>query len=82
MDNAGGGAQLITMLVTFALIGIPIALMNAAIAKRKGKSGAFYGWMSIIPAVGYFMVWFLISLTDKAIVDKIDRLLEIAEKKV
>jgi hypothetical protein len=38
-------------------------------------------WMSIIPFVGIFMSLFLISLTDKAVVDKLDRLLEAVEKK-
>jgi Co/Zn/Cd efflux system component len=60
---------------------IPLALVNANIANRKGRSKTFYGWMSIIPFVGMFMSLFLISLTDKAVVDKIDRLLEALEKK-
>jgi hypothetical protein len=47
----------------------------------KGRSRTFYGWMSIIPFVGTFMSLFLISLTDNAVVDKLDRLLEAVEKK-
>jgi uncharacterized membrane protein (GlpM family) len=77
MSNAGGGgAQLITMLVTFMLIAIPIAFLNANIAKRKGKSAAEFGWLSVIPFVGYFVAIYLVSLTDKALMDKVDKILE------
>ena len=77
MSNAsGGGAQLMTMLVTFVMIAIPIAILNANIAKRKGKSAAQFGWLSVIPFVGYFIAIYLVSLTDKALLDKVDRILE------
>jgi hypothetical protein len=72
----GGGTQLVTMLVTFGLIMIPIAILNATIAKRKGKSAAEFGWLSVIPIVGYFITIYLISLTDKALLDKVDKILE------
>jgi len=72
----GGGTQLITMLVTFGLIMVPIAILNATIAKRKGKSAAEFGWLSVIPLVGYFVSIYLISLTDKALMDKVDKILE------
>ncbi len=76
-SSAGsGGAQLITMLVTFTIIMIPIAILNAAIARRKGKSAAQFGWLSVIPFVGYFLAIYLLSLTDKALQDKVDRILE------
>jgi hypothetical protein len=73
MDSATAtGGSLITMLITFMLIGIPIAVLNAAIARRKGRSGAKFGWLSVIPFVGYFLAIYLVSLTDKALMDKID----------
>jgi len=74
---SGGGAQLITMLVTILIIMIPIAILNATIAKRKGKNAAEFGWLSVIPFVGYFVAIYLLSLTDKALQDKVDRILEI-----
>jgi hypothetical protein len=74
--TGGGGTQLITMLVTFGLIMVPIAILNATIAKRKGKSAAEFGWLSAIPLVGYFVSIYLISLTDKALMDKVDKILE------
>ncbi len=74
------GASTITMLVTFFLILLPIAIVNAIVAKRKGRSRALYGWLSIIPLVGYFLLFFLISLPDKELMDKIDRILANTQK--
>jgi hypothetical protein len=76
---SGGSTQLVTMLVTFLLIMVPIAILNASIAKRKGKSGAEFGWLSVIPFVGYFLTIYLVSLTDKSLSDRVDRILEIME---
>lgn len=81
MYHGGLGVRFVVMLITWYLFVIPLAFVNANIAKRKGRSKTFYGWMSIIPFVGMFMCLFLISLTDKAVVDKIDRLLEAVERK-
>ncbi len=76
-STSGGGAQLVTMLVTFVIFMIPIAVLNATIAKRKGKNAAEFGWLSVIPLVGYFVAIYLLSLTDKALQDKVDKILEI-----
>ena len=70
------GAQLVTMLITLLLLMVPIAILNATIAKRKGKNAAEYGWLSIIPIVGYFVAIYLLSLTDKALQDKVDKIIE------
>ena len=75
-STSGGGAQLATMLVTFLILMIPIAILNATIAKRKGKNAAEFGWLSVIPMVGYFVAIYLLSLTDKALQDKVDKILE------
>jgi hypothetical protein len=58
------------------MIAIPIAILNANIAKRKGKSAAEFGWLSVIPFVGYFIAIYLVSLTDKALMDKVDKIIE------
>ncbi len=80
MDSAATAAgSLITMLGTFVLIEIPIAVLNANIARRKGRSGAMFGWLSVIPVVGYLLAIYLLSLTDKALLDKIDSLAAVLE---
>ena len=76
MSSGGGGTQLVTMLATFVLIFISLAILNASIAKRKGKRCAAYGWLSIIPVVGGLFSIYLISLTDKAVIGKLDQLLK------
>lgn len=79
-QSLGGGKQLITMFVTFGLLIIPILFVNAAIAKRKGRSQVKYILLSLIPLVGIYLLWNLISLPDKDLKDKIDQILEIVEK--
>ncbi len=74
--SSSGGAQLVTMLITFLMFMIPFAILNATIAKRKGKNAAEFGWLSVIPFVGFFVAVYLLSLTDKALQDKLDRILE------
>ena len=68
--------QFISLLVTFVLISIPFAILNTYIARRKGRSGAVYGWLSVIPMVGQLLAVYLLSLTDKELLDKVDRILE------
>ena len=75
-SHSAAGAQLVTMLVTFFIILIPFAIINAIIAKRKGKSAAEFGWLSVIPMVGPFVSLYLLSLTDKVLLDKVDRIIE------
>jgi len=75
-STGGGGTQLVTMLVTFVIIMIPLAVLNATIAKRKGKNAAEFGWLSVVPFVGGFVAIYLLSLTDKALQDKVDKILE------
>ena len=76
-SSSGGGTQLVTMLTTFAILMVPIIVLNVLIAKRKGKNVAEYGWLSVIPFVGYFLTIYLLSLTDKALQDKVDRIFEV-----
>ena len=71
------GTQLITMLLTFLILMVPIAILNGTIAKRKGRNAAEFGWLSVIPFVGFFLAIYLLSLTDKALQDKVDRILQI-----
>ena len=80
MEPAETSTSMITMLATFFLLMIPIAIVNAVIAKRKGRSRSLYGWLSVIPLVGYYLLCYLISLPDKDLIDKIERILAKTEK--
>lgn len=74
---SGGATQLVTMLFTFLILMIPFAILNASIARRKGRSGAEFGWLSVIPFVGFFIAIYLVSLTDKVLQDKVDKILQV-----
>ncbi len=83
MATAGSGTSMITMLVTFVfmlffLIAFPT--LNASIARRKGKSRALFGWFSVIPLVGLFLLFYLISLPEKELMEKIDKILAKTER--
>jgi hypothetical protein len=43
-------------------------------------SGAKFGWLSIIPGVAVLLAIYLVSLTDKAIIEKLDQVLKNTEK--
>ena len=78
MGTEGSGSSIITMVVTlvlFLLFLIAFPILNSSIAKRKGKSRALFGWFSVIPLVGFFLLFYLISLPEKELMDKIDKIL-------
>lgn len=77
MSDIGESLQHVVLWVTshdwagvtlvYFLLGIPLSFINAAIASRTGKNRTFFGWMSIIPFMGFFILVLLIaSREDKA----------------
>ena len=56
----GGGAQLVTMLVTWWILGVPLGLIPASIAKRKGRK--FGRWW----VYGIFL--FLVALIHSVVI--------------
>jgi len=77
----GPSYSTITMMLTFLILSVPTIILNATLAKRKGKSRALFAWLSVIPYVGFFLMFYLISLPDKEIIEKIDKILSLLEKK-
>ena len=69
-------AAILGAIVILAIAVIPLPILNASIAKRKGKSISMYGWLSIIPPVGLLLSIYLISLMDREIVEKINLILK------
>jgi hypothetical protein len=75
------GSSMLTMLITFfVILSVPAIILNVLVAKRKGKSRALFGWLSVIPYLGYLLLFYLISLPDEDMTEKIDRILAILEK--
>ena len=65
--------------IPLILITIPFIFLNAAIASRKGKNTFLYAILSIIPFVGLYLAIYLLSLTDKSLQDKIEKILNLLE---
>jgi hypothetical protein len=76
MADSISGAQLTTVFITLILITIPFAILNGVIARRKGKSSVLFGLLRLIPFLGLLFAIYLVSLHDKDLIDKINRLLD------
>lgn len=77
MEPQPGFAPLIPLLIMI----LPIVIINIFLAKRKGRNPIFYGIFSIIPVVGIYLAIYLASLTDKSILGKIDKLIQMLENR-
>jgi len=60
---------------------IPIAFLNAYIASRKGRNPVLFLILGFIPFVGFYLTIYLLSLTDKLLMDKIDKILNVLEQR-
>jgi hypothetical protein len=69
-------AQLITTLVTYILMGALILIISVPVTKRKGKSLVKTVLFTFIPIVNIFYLFWIISLTDKSVIDDINALKE------
>lgn len=68
MQNPNPLSPIIPMLI----VAIPVIILNYKIAIRKGKSQGLYAILGIIPVVNFFCFLYLISLTDKELIDKLN----------
>ena len=69
-EPVSGFASLVPLLI----MGIIIGLICRAIGKRKGKSPSTCFLMGMIPAFGlYYLIW-LCSLTEAAVIERLNRL--------
>ena len=67
--------------ISLIIMTIPIIILNITIAIRKDKNPALYGVLSVIPMIGFFLCLYLASLTDKAINEKIEKIINILESR-
>ncbi len=54
---------------------LPIMVLSFIIAPRKGKNPILFGLLSLIPIVNIYIICYLISLTDKSVIQKLDAIL-------
>ena len=69
-------AHSIFMIIPFLCTIIPLMIVNYIMAKRKGKNPIAYCLLSILPFVGFPLCIYLLSLIDKDIEDKINKIYE------
>jgi len=61
-------------MIPMFIIAIPMSIFSYFIARRKGHSPGLFALLGIIPLVNFFTYLYLISLTDKDIMDKINEI--------
>ncbi len=66
---------LFDLLVILLLFVLPIVVLSFIIAPRKGKNPILYGLLSLIPVMNIYIICYLISLTDKSVIEKLDAIL-------
>ena len=71
----------LTSLIPMLIISIPIIILNISIAKRKGKEKILFGILGAIPIANFISMLYLISLTDKEILEKLDEIINHLNKK-
>lgn len=62
-------------LIPIIILMVPLIFLNIAAAKRKGKDPILFGILSFIPFVNMFSFFYLISLTDKSVIEKLDMII-------
>ena len=74
-SNGPGFAAFIPLLV----MTLPLIFICHRLAKDKGKNVALYTILGIIPLVNYYILFYLVGTTNKAMEEKIDKVLSIIE---
>jgi hypothetical protein len=75
MEATNSGSVLASFL-PMILLSIPFMILNGIISKRKGKNQIGYILLSLLPLVGFCLTIYLVSLLDKDIQDKINKIYE------
>jgi hypothetical protein len=63
-------SEMLLSLVPFLLITLIAFFFSIPISRRKGKSVGFAAW-GLIPFVTPFILFYLVSLTDKSVLDRL-----------
>ena len=75
MEAANSGSVW-ALFLPMILLSIPFMILNGIISKRKGKNQVGYILLSLLPLVGLCLTIYLVSLLDKDIQDKINKIYE------
>jgi len=58
-------------LLIISLIAVAVAV---PLAQRKGKSLWVFGILSMIPGVGFYVLFYLVGITDKDVYERLSRI--------
>ncbi len=68
------GGSLIMTLVTWILLMAIFWIVTIPVTRRKGKSVVLTIVLSLIPIVGFLYIYWVFSLTDKKVLQRLDEL--------
>lgn len=71
-----GGRSIIFAIFPILFVSVPLMIVNYIMAKRKGKEPILFCLLSIFPFVGIPFAIYLLSLLDKKVEDKINKIYE------
>jgi hypothetical protein len=73
MDSDGGTAGFASFIPLF-LMGCILGIVSYFVGKRKGKNPLLCFFLCLIPGFNVFFVYYLATLTDKIVIDRLDYL--------
>lgn len=65
-------ASVFGALLPLLIVTIPVGILTIVLANRKGRTTLMWKIVGFIPMVGYYFVFYLVGITDKAVYDKLD----------
>ena len=71
---------LMVSLAPALILAIPMIILNIVTAGRKGASRVLFGILGAVPFVNIISFMYLVSLTDRAVIDALQKIMEKLEK--
>ena len=72
--------DIIPVMMMTLFVFIPLLILVIFISKRKGKNPIKYALLSFIPFAVFYIILYLISLTDQVVNEKMDKIINLLEK--
>ncbi len=61
-------------LLPLVILHIPLGIVMIMLAKRKGHTSFWWKIIGFVPVIGWYPLWYLVGITDKAVYDKLDEI--------
>ncbi len=79
MEQSDGG---ILQLLPLVILHIPLGIVTIMLAKRKGHTSFWWKIIGFVPLIGFYPLWYIVGITDKAVYDKLDAISEALERRI